>query len=59
MTPEDLVEWRRRWGFTQAEFAREVFHSKSAVRWWERVKGPPKWLRLWIKGWEAEKKEGL
>jgi len=58
MIGNDLKEWRRRWGLSQAALAKRLGVIRLTVTRWESGARPiPSFLPLALKGLEAELEE--
>ena len=55
MTPQQLIDWRKGAGLSQAEVATLFGYSRVQVGHWERGESPlPKWLPLAILGHQVK-----
>ncbi len=53
MTPTQLIEWRKRWGYTQPQLADLLGLTRYTVLRWEKGQyAIPKWLRLALRAIE-------
>lgn len=57
LTSVELRQLRKLYGFSQEGLGKALGKTRGAVQLWEGEKTPPKWLRIWFRGyscWRAE-----